>query len=89
MADFEKSEAETRASKEAAVEKLHAERDQAQKQEVDDHARDECERRRVHAAELATMKCRAELRETAADGLITQVAAEEMLSFLFYVLMAS
>jgi len=35
MADVEKYEAETRASKDAAVEKLHAERDQAQKQEVD------------------------------------------------------
>jgi len=41
--------------------------------------RDERERQRVHAAELATEKRRAEIREAAAKGLIAQAAAEEML----------
>jgi hypothetical protein len=98
IADVEKYEAEAKAAKEAAVEKLQAERDkihaerdqtqverariQAQKQEVEDTARadrEERERQRVHAAELAAEKRKAEIREAAARGLIAQAAAEEML----------
>ena len=98
IADVEKYEAETRAAKEAAVEKFQAERDkihaerdqtqverariQAQKQEVEDTARadrEERERQRMHAAELAVEKRKAEIREAAARGLIAQAAAEEML----------
>jgi len=98
IADVEKYEAEAKAAKEAAVEKLQAERDkihaerdqtqverariQAQKQEVEDTARadrEERERQRVHAGELAAEKRKAEIREAAARGLIAQAAAEEML----------
>jgi len=91
VADIEKYEAETRAAKEAAVEKLHAERDktqvdrariQAERQQVEDDAkatREERERQRLHAAELAAEKRRAEIREAAAKGLIAQAAAEDML----------
>jgi hypothetical protein len=98
IADVEKYEAEAKAAKEAAVEKLQAERDkihaerdqtqverariQAQKQEVEDTARadrEERERQRVHAGELAAEKRKAEIREAAARGLIAQAAAEKML----------
>ena len=101
----EKFEAETKAAQEAAVEKIHAERDkiqaerdkiqaerdetqveraaiQARRQQVEDTAkaeREERERQRVHAAELAAEKRKAEIREAAARGLIAQAAAEEML----------
>ena len=87
----EKFEAETKAAKETAVEKLQAERDQTQvqraeiqarRQQVEDTAkaeREERERQRVHAAELAAEKRKAEIREAAARGLIAQAAAEEML----------
>jgi len=87
----EKYEAETKAAKEATVEKLQAERDQtqverariqAERQQVEDDARasrEERERQRVHAADLAAERRRAEIREAAAKGLIAQAAAEEML----------
>jgi hypothetical protein len=87
----EKFEAETMAAKEAAVEKIQAERDQTQveraaiqarRQQVEDTAkaeREERERQRVHAGELAAEKRKAEIREAAARGLIAQAAAEEML----------
>ena len=94
----EKFEAETKAAQEAAVEKIHAERDkiqaerdqtqveraaiQARRQQVEDTAkaeREERERQRVHAGELAAEKRKAEIREAAARGLIAQAAAEEML----------
>ena len=91
VADVEKYEAETRAAKDAAVEKTLAERDttqverariQATRQEVEDIARsdrEERDRQRAHAAELATEKRRAEIRKALAEGAIAQVAAEEML----------
>lgn len=91
VADVEKYEAETRAAKDAAVEKMLAERDttqverariQATRQEVEDIARsdrEERDRQRAHAAELATEKRRAEIRKALAEGAIAQVAAEEML----------
>ena len=87
----EKFEAETKAAQEAAVEKIHAERDQTQveraaiqakRHQVEDTAkaeREERERQRVHAGELAAEKRKAEIREAAARGLIAQAAAEEML----------
>jgi len=87
----EKYEAETKAAKEAAVEKLQAERDQiqverariqAERQQVEDEAkaaREERERQRLHASELAAEKRRAEVREAAAEGLIAQAAAGDVL----------
>jgi hypothetical protein len=91
LADVERYEAETKAAKEAAVEKLQAERDrtqvervstQAERQKVEDTARadrEERERQRVHAAELAAERRKAEIRQTVEDGLISQTAADEML----------
>jgi hypothetical protein len=90
-AEKEKYEAETCAAKEAAVEKLHAQRDQtqverariqAERQQVEDDARasrEEREWQRIHTSELAAEKRRVEIREAAAKGLIAQAAAEEML----------
>ena len=86
-----KHAAETKAAQDAAVEKMLAERDttqverariQATRQEVEDIARsdrEERDRQRAHAAELATEKRRAEIRKALAEGAIAQVAAEEML----------
>ena len=86
-----KHAAETKAAQDAAVEKTLAERDttqverariQATRQEVEDVARsdrEERDRQRAHAAELATEKRRAEIRKALAEGAIAQVAAEEML----------
>ncbi len=83
--------AETKAAQDAAVEKTLAERDttqverariQATRQEVEDIARsdrEERDRQRAHAAELATEKRRAEIRKALAEGAIAQVAAQEML----------
>lgn len=79
-ADIEKYEAESRAAKEASVEKIQAERDQtqverariqAERQQVEDDAkaaREERDRQRVHAAELAGEKRRAEIRRAAAEA---------------------
>ena len=94
VADIEKYEAETRATIEklhAERDKTQAERDQtrverariqAERQQVEDDAkasREERERQRIHASELAAEKRRAGIREAAAKGLIAQAAAEEML----------
>ena len=92
IADVEKYEEESKAAKEAAVEKMRAERDQtqverariqAERQQVEDDAkaaREERDRQRAHAAELAEEKRRAEIRKAAAEGAIAQAAAEEMLA---------
>jgi hypothetical protein len=55
---------------------------QALRQEVEDTARadrEERDRQRMHATELATEKRRAEIRKAAAEGAIAQAAAEELL----------
>jgi len=91
-AESKAAEEETRAATEAAVEKMRAERDQtqverariqAERQQVEDDAkaaREERDRQRAHAAELAEEKRRAEIRQAAADGAIAQAAAEAMLA---------
>ena len=78
---------ETRARKEAIIEKLHAERDQtqverariqAERQEVEESARaakEERERQRCHASQLAAEARREEIRATAARGLVSQEAS--------------
>lgn len=92
IADVEKYEAEKRAEKEAAVEKIYADRDQtqvhratlqAERQKIQDTAKaeqEERERERVHAAELAAERRRQEIRQAAASGSITDAAASEMLA---------
>ena len=67
---------------ERATTQVERARIQATRQEVEDIARadrEERDRQRAHAAELATEKRRAEIRKALAEGAIAQVAAEEML----------
>ena len=82
---------ETRARKEANIEKLHAERDraqaerdriQAERQQTQEDAealRERRARQRVHESEVAAEERRADIRDRAAKGLISQEAAADVL----------
>jgi hypothetical protein len=91
VADIEKYEEETRAEKEANIEKLHAERDraqaerariQAERQQMQEDAealREQRARQHVHDSEVAAEERRADIRDRAAKGRISQEAAADML----------
>jgi len=85
LADIEKYEAETRAAKEKPERdqtQVQRARIQAERQQVEDDAkaaREERDRQRVHVAELAEEKRRAEIRRAAEDGAIAPATADELL----------